>query len=528
MSVVRRRRARALDESGQVLILSVIVLVLMLGISALVIDVGYAKTQHRSLQNAADASALGAAQSLATDTQSAATTQAVNLGNDNLPKFAPLSWGGSCDSSPLAIISSVGNCISFSPTGVVRVRIPEQRFSTLFGGAIGIKSLSTGAVAEAQIQEIGPGGVEPFAMGFGFNSGAFCLDSGSSGTAPAPCDGASDGNFGLLNFANCGGSDPSVPSNEAEGADHPYGTQPALGVNVVPDDCTQVNPNQPSTDTGNKVSSDTAGMEQTTNFPDGRPGRLLRYPSDVNDFTPQWEVTPDGLDNRPLWEFIPNSLSGSVPAECQRAVFDGVATGLETLHAGPQLESWMNWGIDRCIFEYTCGKLDTTLGPTDPVFMNSLTRYDCNGPRAGAAIGVCTPAPCRAPVFTAQTDPNPVNGIDNVYDIVQSPRFVHIPQFWESTPPSGAKPVDIMAFRAVYIQALQANGVGKPDFQPGPWNVGPNIAPNQVAGITSFAFPAPVPGCVPTAADSCGTMLPGTLGTSEFSIGFDSIVELVS
>jgi hypothetical protein len=517
------------DESGQVLILSVILLVVMLGISALVIDLGYAKSEHRKLQNAADSSALGAAQSLATDTESAATSQAVTLGNDNLPKYSPLNFGGVCDSAPLAIISSAGNCISYSPAGLVRVRIPEQTFSTLFGGIIGFHTLRTGAVAEAQIEEVGPGGIEPFLLLSGFNSGSFCLDSGGGGSSTQPCDGAFDGNFGLLAFTHCG-INASFRDDIAAGADHPYGIQQTQGVNVVPDDCTHVDPNQVLTNTGNQVGQETPALVGNGTFSDGGPARLFRVPGDPADFSPSWETTSDGLDNRPLWEFIPTTaISGSVPNECQRAAFDAPGTGLLALHPnvpGPALQQdWMNWGIDRCIFEYTCGKLDTSIGPTDPKVVNPATRYNCNGVRAGAAIAACGGVQCRAPVFTANTNPNPVNGLD-AFDVVQSPRFVHVPELWQTTPPSGTKTDDIRGFRAVFIQRLAPNnGAG---FEPGPWNAGLPAPVSHVADITGFVFPEAISGCVPTDTDSCGTMLPGTLGTNEFSIGFDSVVELVS
>ena len=39
-------------------------------------------------------------------------------------------------------------------------------------------------------------------------------------------------------------------------------------------------------------------------------GALASYAS---DFTPRWETTTDGLDNRPLWEFIPDTTVAGVP-----------------------------------------------------------------------------------------------------------------------------------------------------------------------------------------------------------------------
>src|SRR5207344_731778 len=52
-------------ERGQVLVLALIfVVVVLLGIAAMVVDVGYAYYAHRSLQSSADAAALAGAQEL--------------------------------------------------------------------------------------------------------------------------------------------------------------------------------------------------------------------------------------------------------------------------------------------------------------------------------------------------------------------------------------------------------------------------------------------------------------------------------
>lgn len=60
-----RHEARR-GERGQVIVLLVLFLVVLLGMSAMVIDVGYAYYAHRSLQASADAAALAGAQELPT------------------------------------------------------------------------------------------------------------------------------------------------------------------------------------------------------------------------------------------------------------------------------------------------------------------------------------------------------------------------------------------------------------------------------------------------------------------------------
>lgn len=59
-----RDRQRAPDETGQVVVLFAICLVVLLGFAALVLDVGFAYYADRSLQASADAAALAGAQEL--------------------------------------------------------------------------------------------------------------------------------------------------------------------------------------------------------------------------------------------------------------------------------------------------------------------------------------------------------------------------------------------------------------------------------------------------------------------------------
>src|SRR5207344_3124208 len=71
-------------ERGQVLVLALIfVVVVLLGIAAMVVDVGYAYYAHRSLQSSADAAALAGAQELpnATNAESIARQYSSSAGN---------------------------------------------------------------------------------------------------------------------------------------------------------------------------------------------------------------------------------------------------------------------------------------------------------------------------------------------------------------------------------------------------------------------------------------------------------------
>src|SRR5882724_7695164 len=111
-------RFRRRDESGAVLILSVLSLVVLLGLAALVVDIGGSYAQRRQMQSSSDSAAVGAAQNLAASDLAGAASQATTIGKQNLPKLTP-NWNacGSdvLPSSPLAFTSYPGsNCISFS------------------------------------------------------------------------------------------------------------------------------------------------------------------------------------------------------------------------------------------------------------------------------------------------------------------------------------------------------------------------------------------------------------------------------
>ena len=127
-------------------------------------------------------------------------------------------------------------------------------------------------------------------------------------------------------------------------------------------------------------------------------------------------------------------------------------------------------------------------------------------------------------MFTADTSSKPVSGL-NIADLVESPRFVYLPQMWQTVSLNGKSGIyEIQTFRPVYIQGVGPNNGAR--FEPGPWNTG--AAPvGQVANITGFMFPAAVsPSCTPTAADSCGTMLPGRLGFQPTSLSDNAVIEL--
>jgi hypothetical protein len=87
-------RARLRDERGQVLLLSSVFLLVLLGLAGFVVDVGSWYYQHRKLQATADAAALAGAQGLQNGT---AVSLAVQYGDKN---------GGGVDASGITLASA--------------------------------------------------------------------------------------------------------------------------------------------------------------------------------------------------------------------------------------------------------------------------------------------------------------------------------------------------------------------------------------------------------------------------------------
>jgi Flp pilus assembly protein TadG len=485
------------DEAGAVLVFTTICLVVMLGFAAVVIDLGIAYGHRRSMQGAADAAALGAAQNLAKGDITGATTTATVLGDQNL-RGQTISWNACAgDTLPSGYQADASqNCVSFNRTwDRVRVRVPKQSFPTLFGGILGINSLKTSTVAIAGLVGVGNGGgLLPFALTGSFGSGDYCLDSGGAGNSVAPCNGPTTGNFGVLDFAGCV-SNQNLGDNIAAGADHLYGSNPTGTLADIPDDCTQPRPNTVSTKPGNNVGPETSGMITGTNFSDGGPARLQRVPTNCGSFSPAWETvsaacgTAGAIDNRPLWEFIPETPIAGIPASCQRATFDAL---LATLAAAPVATQrlGMHAALLTCVNDYVLS------GST-------------------------------APVFTAMTGGVVDHGLP-LFDLQESPRFSYVPQMLETVPCNGRCTYRIKAFRAVFVQRTGKNN-SPSFFEPGPWN-GNQLPDSSSADTTGIVFPAPRANCTPTPTDSCGTMLPGLLGGvggNQVVIGGNATVQLI-
>ena len=165
------RRAR--DESGQVFALFAVALVVLLGMTALVIDLGYAYYVKRSLQASADAAATAGALEL--PDAGAAVSRAQQYGG---------SEGGKNERGNIpAVTTAVSTkCLAIAPCKPVNAVVVRQttKVRTLFARVLGIDTLNVQARATA-CSPCGAGSLD--VMLVLDRSSSMCRDSGG---APDP------------------------------------------------------------------------------------------------------------------------------------------------------------------------------------------------------------------------------------------------------------------------------------------------------------------------------------------------------
>jgi hypothetical protein len=475
-------RAHPSDERGVVLVSFAILMVVILGVAALVVDIGFVSEKTRQIQNSADAAALAAAQSL--PTTSAAEATAKSYAATNLPD-GNLAWAG-CQDAPLQagwVASSSTSCISFDPSfTTVKVKLPWQTYPTMFGKVLKVASLGTTRAATARIVGAGFGSIQPFALYSGFTAGLACLKQGPSGHRIATCDDPSTGNFTLLDItqygnttlgttAKCGNSaqQDRMIDNIALGADHLFTTYNGT---ALLDGCGQSGPNTLPPRTGNDINAFDLGIAHGVagDTSDGGGARLKRgqYPKAT--------VMGAQLDNKPLWEFIPNNLTtAEAPTSCRRETFTAVPSTPATTY-----QARMEAQLEQCFTDYEAGNYKGIL-------------------------------------FSQNTDPFGAEVPVDLYDIQLSPRFAYVPQFTQAVPPNGSSSdLNISSFRAVYMWDLYggcSSGCAV-NFAPGPWNTSALGNSNDKAeAMTAFVID--------------DDMLPESLRGDPSSVGQNNYVQLV-
>ena len=184
-------------QSGQATVLSLVFLTVLLGMAALVLDVGSWYRADRDTQSTADAAALAGAQALPGDTGQAASL-ASTYANKN---------GGGLD--------SVSFSSQYGPNDTISVRV-KRPASGIFTRLFGVSSVTVGSKASArtalisQAKYVAPivvRNTHPELLG---TPGCPCFGSGNVTTIPLARNGA-PGAFDLLNLDGTrGGTSPGT------------------------------------------------------------------------------------------------------------------------------------------------------------------------------------------------------------------------------------------------------------------------------------------------------------------------------
>jgi hypothetical protein len=356
MFVIRRIRN---DETGATAIIVASMMLLLIGMAALVIDIGFGMNENRQDQTSADTAVMAGA--LEIDAGNDAVIASVKeYARKNLDTvYTNAEWdalwvactdpgrgdvfaGIADDFEPLTdSLGVVYDCISSAGGTFLRVKVPVQLTDTTFGKLFGLNQLSTDAFAIASITPEGDAGdIIPFGFPAGVGDGHSCIKTAPGGLADPPCDGPSDGNFFMIDSPlignpdlgttrQCGGNKGTkFETNLAVGLDHGV-FRHIIGTDLVMDICDNGAPNQMNTASGTGIDLRGPLYSGTyTSF--STPARLLRGTSGTVQLTERVgaDIVTYAIDNAPLWSYLTGSGTcdpttyGGLTADAQNARLD--------------------------------------------------------------------------------------------------------------------------------------------------------------------------------------------------------------
>ena len=432
-------------------------MVLIMGLLAIAIDMGFGFDERRADQTATDAAALAGSLELVisdeADGLAAAVDRVYEIVNANLGRTLDYAtyWENCVDPNPLFYTTKTdlgspmgSDCISLSENfNTFRVRLPEQILDTTFAPVIGSDTIRVSAAAEAERNaEFGGGGNVPFYVLDGTNAGAeLCIKTGTN--TFASCGDPSSGNFGdfepyfygpiggdLTTICNKGQTPKPLARAIAMGIDHEFSRfAPFPGGNerlnggwcaAVPG---PLLPNTIQPGSGYSAQDITNGLVFGEQWPGSQTfdGRLTRSDSFVTaQDTGTAFIFGEDIDNRPLWDYINQGAPG-IPASC--AFFANPAN---------------------------VGHVPTT--PPGDVVTTYMTR------RTALITCLADAHTANSRILTADVDGN------GTADILETPRVGAAPRIWENFPPPNNNfHMHIQGLSPIFIDALYAE-ITNPHF----------------------------------------------------------------
>ena len=455
--------APADSELGASAILIAMMLVLLLGMAAFAIDLGFGFNERRDDVTAADMGVMaGAVSSLGSNAQ--VRDQILSFSRQNLPTaYSDAQWKTAwegCTDPELTTLNGTGFgfipvsppagwtvgspwCVSIDPAGFVRVRLPNQVINTLFGRVVGTNQFAVHADSIARWAGRGGGGILPFGLLAGAaDGGIVCLRTAPGQPIP-PCTPNAAGNFGAIEspqYGNTALGTTGCPMFNTKPAELALNISIGLDHRVVPDPdsspsyedkCSVIASGQ-APDALNTFQGVAGGVVEGlvtggSPLPNGFDARLYD-PAGIT-------VIGYKLDNKPLWDYIdPTVTSGTVPASCVKSTFNNSQPDFDwnsdaTLD---RPESWEH--MESCLKSHAAGSYGV-------LFLETLS---------------------------------------------ESPRFAYVPQFWLNNWPQGNSAFrSIWRFKAAWVQTLWFEKQGSPyEFDPGEQF---NAPPGQGNGNTSIS-----------------------------------------
>lgn len=227
----RQRPTEVRDqESGVYAVVLVLLTTLLLGVSALAVDLANARLVRTQAQNTVDSAVLAAAQDLPNEAKVVQTVKAYALDNFKLPASA---WAGCVDDDSLDVAidaDTTNDCITTdSARSRLRVRLPITQMRTSFGRSIGVETVNIRATAEAEVLLSRDNRIIPAAVTSAAGTGLMCMENGGANT---PCGSSESGNFGSIespriNIHFTSTHQDILRINYAMGIDHKLAIDPA-------------------------------------------------------------------------------------------------------------------------------------------------------------------------------------------------------------------------------------------------------------------------------------------------------------
>lgn len=346
MSVMRSDRgASAVLIAGSIL--------MIMGFLAIAVDLGFGFNERRVDQTSADAGALGGSLEMVITDQAnpvqAAVDEVYSLVNTNLGRTVPqgdwtactdpnaLFWRTLSDSGMLGTTNG-SDCISISQDfNTLRVKVPGQETDSVFAVFI-TDSFTSSAAAEARRNtDWGGGGDFPSGVLDGTAAGtSICIKTGTGSSAHDSCGSPSTGDFG--NFkpyfysavdgilaTMCVSGEQTQPMSRAmaDGIDHEFsGWNPVTMNDRVNGRWCQTSgvpgppfPNMVDSAAGYQNTDITDGLILGGNWPTPFDGRFDRGPYRGLGAS----ILGVDIDNKPLWDFIDDSMDVSMLPACSLA-----------------------------------------------------------------------------------------------------------------------------------------------------------------------------------------------------------------